>query len=113
MPLGGGVVVALVVAVAALLTLRFMAADDGYPAILGLRAELGEAGVELHRMQSENRHLRRRIKSLRTERYPVEKIAREDLDFAVPGEIIYLFPADLPVPGPGFNPSSREKEEHP
>ena len=113
MPLGGGVIVAVVVAVAALLTLRFMVADDGYPAILALRAEMSETDLELHRMQAENRHLLRRITALRAEPYPVEKMAREELDFARPGEIIYLFPAALPAPRVGSDLSSGEKEEQP
>lgn len=108
-PLGGGVIVAVVVAVAALLAIRFMVADDGYPAILDLRAEMSVADLELHRMQGENRQLKRRITALRSESYPVEKMAREELDFAVPGEIIYLFPADLSVP----RPPSGKKEETP
>ena len=112
-PIGGGVIVAVVVAVAALLTLRFMVADDGYPAILDLRAEMSETDLELHRMQEENRHLRRRITALRTERYPVEKMAREELDFAIPGEIIYLFPADLPAPRLKTDVSSSEEEKQP
>ena len=113
MPLGGGVIVAVVFAVAALLTLRFMVADDGYPAILDLRAEMAETDHELQRMQGENRDLRRRIAALRTERYPMEKMAREELDFAVPGEIIYLFPADLPAPRVDSHAPSGEKEEQP
>ncbi len=89
---------AVVVAVAALLTLRFMVADDGYPAILDLRAEMSERDLELYGLEEENRHLRRRITALRTERYPIEKMAREELDFAVTGYILYLFPVVLPDP---------------
>jgi hypothetical protein len=43
----------------------------------------------------------------------VEKMAREELDFAVPGEIIYLFPADLPAPRMDSHAPSAEKEEQP
>ena len=94
-PLGGRVVVAIVIAVAALLTLRFMVADDGYPAILSLRAEMAEVQGELGQLHAENSSLKKRIAALRDDTYPVEKLAREELDFALPGEIIYLFPQDL------------------
>lgn len=112
-PAGGSVIVVVVVAVAGLLALRFMVADDGYPAILELRAEMSETDGDLYRLQEENRDSRRRITALRTERYPIEKLAREELDFAVPGEIIYLFPSDLAAPGVAPEPPDGEKEEAP
>jgi cell division protein FtsB len=88
-------VVVIVIAVAGLLTLRFMVADDGYPAILSLRADMAEVHGDLRRLHAENTALERRIAALRDDTYPVEKLAREELDFALPGEIIYLFPQDL------------------
>ena len=93
--------VVIVVAVAALLTLRFMVADDGYPAILSLEAELAEVQGELRQLHAENNSLEKRIAALRDDTYPVEKLAREELDFALPGEIIYIFPEDLDAAGGG------------
>jgi len=112
-PPGGGVIVVVVVAVAALLALRFMVADDGYPAILNLRAEMSETHRDLRHLQEENNHLRQRIAALRSERYPIEKMAREELDFAAPGEIVYIFPADLAAPGETPAPLGGKKEETP
>jgi cell division protein FtsB len=80
---------------AALLVLRFLMADDGYPAILSLRAELGKMEAEVARLGGENADLRAKIRALREDPYAVEKIAREELDFAAPGEVVYLFPAEL------------------
>jgi cell division protein FtsB len=92
---------------AALLILRFLVADDGYPALLALRSDLGRMETEVARLSRENADLRRRILALRDDAYPVEKIAREELDFAAPGELIYLFPEDLPHPGASAGDGSR------
>lgn len=98
-PLGGRVVVAIVVAVACLLALRFLVADDGYPAILSLRADMARVHDQLRQLNVENTDLERRIAALRGDSYPVEKLAREELDFVLPGEVIYLFPEDLRAGG--------------
>ena len=90
---------AMVVAVAGLLILRFLVADDGYPAILSLRSDMAEVHEQLRQLNAENTELEHRITALRGDRYPVEKLAREELDFALPGEIIYLFPEDLKTGG--------------
>jgi cell division protein FtsB len=94
-PLGGRLVVLVVIAMAGLLGLRFMVADDGYPAVLSLRSDMALVHDELRQLNAENDQLEQRISALRGNSYPVEKLAREELDFALPGEIIYLFPEDL------------------
>ena len=90
---------AIVVAVAGLLILRFLVADDGYPAILSLRSDMAEVHEQLRQLNAENTELEHRITALRSDRSPVEKLAREELDFALPGEIIYIFPEDLKTGG--------------
>jgi cell division protein FtsB len=92
---------------AALLVLRFLVADDGYPALLALRSDLGRMESEVARLSAENSDLRRRIQALRDDAYPIEKIAREELDFAAPGELIYLFPAEMSQPGESAGDGSR------
>lgn len=112
-PLGGRLVVTIVVAVAALLTLRFMVADDGYPAILSLRAEMAEVQGELRHLHAENNSLEKKIAALRDDTYPVEKLAREELDFALPGEIIYLIPEELESAGRSAAYGESAGEKHP
>lgn len=94
-PLGGRLLAVAILLFAALLVLRFLVADDGYPAVLALRSDLGRMETEVVRLSAENSDLRRRILALRDDAYPIEKIAREELDFAAPGEMIYLFPAEM------------------
>ncbi len=96
--LAGRVVLGMVLAVTGFLTLRFLLADDGYPALLTLRGELRDLQVEVRDLDRTNRRLRRAIDALHHDPYAVEKIARENLDLVAPGEILYLFPAE-PSPG--------------
>jgi cell division protein FtsB len=105
--------VAIVVAVAGLLILRFMVADDGYPAILSLRSDMAEVHEQLRQLNAENTELEHRITALRGDRYPVEKLAREELDFALPGEIIYLFPEDLQTGGAAAGSGEASTEAEP
>ncbi|MFQ5670805.1 MAG: septum formation initiator family protein [Acidobacteriota bacterium] len=93
-PLGARVLAAAVLALALLLALRFLVADDGYPALLVLRNDLRKVQGEVNRLRLENKALEGQVKGLRDEPYAIEKLAREDLDLAAPGEMIYLFPED-------------------
>jgi cell division protein FtsB len=98
-PLGSRFLAAVILLLAALLVLRFLVADDGYPALLALRSDLRRMESEVADLSRENADLRRRILALRNDAYPIEKIAREELDFTAPGELIYLFPEELSRPG--------------
>ncbi len=84
-----------VAAVFALLVLRLLVADDGFPALLTLRADLEALRQDASALAERNQELGAAIRGLRHDLHPVERIAREELDFAAPGEITYLFPADL------------------
>ena len=83
--------------IVSVLILRFLVADNGLPAIQQRRAEVRTVYGELRAVEADNRRLKQRIAALDEEDYLVEKMAREELDFAVPGELIYLFPEDLPA----------------
>ena len=86
------------VGLAALLAGRFLVADDAYPALKRLRADIGGLEAENDRLRSDNEALRASILSLRHDLHTVERLAREDLDFAAAGETIYLFPTERPAP---------------
>jgi cell division protein FtsB len=83
---------------AVLLAGRFLVADDAYPALKRLRTEIGGVEADNARLRSENEVLRASILSLRHDLHTVERLAREDLDFAAAGETIYLFPTERPTP---------------
>ena len=85
-------------ALAGLLGLRFLTADDGYPALMSLRGDLRGLNVEIRELSDENRRLLEAITALRHDPHAVERIAREDLDLVAPGEILYLFPGEM-APG--------------
>jgi len=106
-PLGGRLLAVATLLLAALLVLRFLVADDGYPALLALRSDLGRMESEVVHLSVENSNLRHRILALREDAYPIEKIAREELDFAAPGELIYLFPEELSIPDASAGNGSR------
>jgi cell division protein FtsB len=91
---------AAVLAVAGLLIVRVLVADDGYPALLSRRAYLARIEAEVARIRLANEELEREVRTLRTDPMAVERIAREELDLVAPGEWTYLFPPDLPVADP-------------
>jgi cell division protein FtsB len=94
-PLAGRLALFSVLALVVLLVLRVLVGDDGYPALSSLGAELASPEADTARLDEQNRLLRQQIHGLRETLHPVERIAREELDFAAPGEVTYLFPADL------------------
>ena len=74
-------------------------------AIYAARGELRDLQVEVRDLDRTNRRLRRAIDALHHDPYAVEKIARENLDLVAPGEILYLFPAEL-SPGGVMEPDA-------
>jgi cell division protein FtsB len=48
---------------------------------------------EVRQAQVENERLRQRVNSLKTDPQAIEKEAREQLKYAKPGELIYVYPA--------------------
>jgi cell division protein FtsB len=89
---------AVVAVVVALLSLRFLLAGDGYPALQRKRGEIRRLGSEVAALEAENQRLDASIRSLSGDLSAVEKLVREELDFAAAGEVVYIFPAELPPP---------------
>jgi cell division protein FtsB len=52
---------------------------------------------EIQRLDDENRELQEKVKALKTDPRAIERIARDDLGLAKPGELIFK----LPQPNPG------------
>jgi cell division protein FtsB len=56
-----------------------------------LQGEKSKLDEQNYRLQKENEALRQKIARLRNDDYFLEKIAREELNLARPGEVIYRF----------------------
>ena len=98
-PLAGRLLTLAVLTLAALLILRFLVADDGYPALLSLRGELESIQMQVEVLDGDNARLREEVEQLLDDPFAIEKIAREELDFAAPEEFIYIFPSELALDG--------------
>ena len=56
-----------------------------------LQGEKAKLDEQNYRLQKDNQDLREKITRLRTDNFYLEKIAREELNLARPGEVIYRF----------------------
>jgi cell division protein FtsB len=86
-----GTLLALVL-IAFALTVHEVFGDRGYFALRRRRAELLEMKEQVRKLQEENQRLEAEIKALKTDPKAIEKVAREQMKLAKPGEIIYVLP---------------------
>ena len=93
--LGEKVIGGALLGLALLLAIRFLLADDGYKAIRSRSHQLAGIREDIQLLKQSNAALGTKILALREDPYSIEKIAREELDFAAPGEVVYLFPGEL------------------
>jgi cell division protein FtsL len=66
----------------------------GFLAMRRTQSEIGRVQADLERLNKENVQLEQQVKDLKTDPRTIEKIAREDLVLAKPGEIIIKIPQD-------------------
>jgi len=92
LPLGRRIVIFVVAAAALAVLIGTAMGDRGYLEVRRRREAFEEMQREVARLQAENNALLADISALKTEPYVVEKLAREKLGYARPGEVIYLFP---------------------
>jgi cell division protein FtsL len=69
----------------------------GFLAMRRTAAEIRKVQAELDRLNKENVQLEQQVKDLKTDPHLIEKIAREDLILARPGEIIIKIPQEAGV----------------
>ena len=74
-----------------LLSLVTLVGERGALHLWRLRGEKARLDEQNYRLQKENEALRRRVQAIRTDDDYLEKLAREELNMARPGEIIYRF----------------------
>src|SRR5690348_2859267 len=61
------------------------------------RREYHQLQQQIQSLQQQNETLSQQIKSLQTDRQAIEKVAREQLRYVRPGEVVYTLPV-TPVP---------------
>jgi cell division protein FtsB len=70
--------------------ISFLFSKEGISELQQARQRVATLQQEIDRLRLENQQLAERINDLRNSTFSVEKIAREDLGMAKPGEIVYV-----------------------
>jgi cell division protein FtsB len=66
--------------------------SHGLLAMHHVQAQVHELRGEIDRLNQENTHLNKQVQALRTDPKAVERIAREEMGLARPGEMIFKLP---------------------
>lgn len=82
----------------ALLLLQDVFGNHGVLAMRRSQQEAREVEQQINQMNEENRQLEAKVKALKTDPQAIERIAREEMGLARPGEYIFKLP---PKPGDG------------
>ncbi|HEX4002192.1 MAG TPA: septum formation initiator family protein [Candidatus Acidoferrales bacterium] len=88
----------------ALLLLQDVFGNHGVLAMRRSQQEAREVQRQINQMNEENRQLEERVKALKTDPQAIERIAREEMGLARPGEYIFKL---QPKPNDGSAPSSQ------
>jgi cell division protein FtsB len=72
-----------------LLMLLALAGDRGFLEVREFYRHLARVETQIRTLEEENRSLRSQVADLKTDRYQIEKLAREDLGLAYPDELIF------------------------
>jgi cell division protein FtsB len=72
--------------------------EHGYFALRREKREYDSLQQEVHRLQEENEQLERRIEALKSDPKAIERVARDQMHMARPGERIYTLPEKDKVP---------------
>jgi cell division protein FtsB len=72
--------------------ISFFFSDRGLPELQHARQRANEMRADIKHLESENARLKSEIESVKKSTYAVERIAREDLGMAKPGEVVYMLP---------------------
>ena len=76
----------------------------GLLAMLRTQKEIQQIREQIGKIDAENKSLSNEVNALRTDPKAIERIAREDMGLARPGELIYK----LPDSGPPSQPQNQE-----
>jgi cell division protein FtsB len=70
----------------------------GYLAMRRTRQEIKKVTADLDQLNKENTQLEQEVKELKTDPHKIEKIARDELGLARPGEVIIKIPRSQQLP---------------
>ena len=87
----------------ALLLLQDVFGTHGLIAMRRAQQEAARVQKQIDQINEENRQLQERVKALKTDPQAIERIAREEMGLARPGEYIFKIP---PRPGDSSSPAS-------
>jgi cell division protein FtsB len=91
----GGVLLGLLVLV---LVVHDIFGTHGYLAMRRTQADIKKVQTELQQLNKENLQLEEEVKDLKTDPHKIEKIARDELGLAKPGEVIIKIPQSQQLP---------------
>jgi cell division protein FtsB len=66
--------------------------QNGYVAMRRARADAERLKQEIHQLNEENQNLSGEVRALKTDPAAVEKVAREEMGLARPGELVFRLP---------------------
>jgi cell division protein FtsB len=73
--------------------------ENGYLAMRRKQQEFESLQLQIEKLKQENQRLEEQIKSLKSDPKAIEKLAREQMKMARPGELIYVLPDKDPKAG--------------
>ena len=97
-PLGRRVIIFAVAAAAMAVLIAGALGDRGYLEVRRRQAQQAQLRLEVEKVRADNAALLAQIDALKKDPYVIEKLAREKLGYARPGEVIYLFPPEKASP---------------
>lgn len=74
-----------------LMVLALLSSESGLPKVRDVLLIKRQIERDIEQLQAENEQLLQKIDAVKTDLFWQEKIAREELNMALPGEIIYKF----------------------
>jgi cell division protein FtsB len=78
--------------------------DHGYLAMRRARADVEKLRREVEQLDEQNQHLSGEVKALKSDPAAIERVAREEMGLAKPGELIFRLPDDPKNPPPSEQP---------
>ncbi len=93
---GRQILISFVLVAAAVILVAAVTGDRGYLDVRRQKATLSKLRAESASLREENAASLAEVRALRSDPYVIEKIAREKLGYARPGEIVFQFPPENP-----------------
>lgn len=76
----------------AVVTFKLLSPETGIPKVNEVARIKQQLVTEIAQLEAKNTRIKERIEAMQSDPFWQEKIAREELNMALPGEIIYKFP---------------------